>query len=58
MKDNKVRLLTSFKQKFLKNLSIITVHCKKFCKIFTQTKLTDVLYDFMLYFLNIQENIL
>ena len=28
------------------NLSTITVNCKKFCKIFTWTKLTDILYRF------------
>ena len=31
-------------------LSTITVNCRNFRKIFTQTKLTDVLYRIMLYF--------
>ena len=37
---------------------IFTVDCTSFCKILTQTKMTDVLYCFPLYFLNFQEDIL
>ena len=44
-------------QKF-ENLSTITVNCKMFCEIFTQTKLTDVLYRFLYYFPNFLKDIL
>ena len=39
-------------------LSTITVNCKNVCKIFTQTKLTDVLYCLLLRLRNFQKNIL
>ena len=56
-RDNKARLLTSFQKKFwkkFKKLSIITVNCKNFCKIFTLTKLIDFPYRLLLYFPNFQ----
>ena len=44
--------------KNFENLWTITVNCKNVCKIITQTKLTNVLYRFLLYFPKFQEDIL
>ena len=44
--------------KQLQDLLTIIVNCKYFYKIFTQTKLKDILYCFLLYFPNFHENIL
>ena len=44
--------------KKMENVLIITVNCKKFCENFTQTKVTNVLYSFLLYLSNFKEDIL
>ena len=40
------------------NSDIELINNLNFCKVFTQTRLTDFFYHLLLYFLNFQENIL
>ena len=57
MKGNKARLLISFWYKFFLNLKTYR-YLQLTVKIFTQIKLTDVLYCLLLYFPYFQEDIL